>query len=299
MPLQRVLIPGLLSLLALGALGACSSTEGDGSTPAQGSGGGKADDVDGVCESPECVEAYQACQARDAAPGECASEFAGCLAINEDASLLECSELDNEVRGACEACDTVPECDVVEDGADANLCLGARAGCQFASVGELPAGCLLPVPQDPCHAPECEDQYAECLLGDTLEACQGVYGNCVTAATGAGFGACALPSVELEDPCASITCRVELTECLETIDREGCTREFAACLAVEESFARSTCEALPAEAQETCELCMGVDACAVVEDGADANACAIAVAQCHWDALAVLPSACAMPPELQ
>ncbi len=287
------------SLIFVLALAACSDAGEDDPVAGAGGAGGKTDDVEGICESPECVEAYQACRAGDAEPVDCASEFAGCLAINEDASLLECSELDNEVRGACEACDDVPECDVIEDGADANLCLRARAACQFVSVGELPGGCLLPAPRDPCDTPECDEQYAGCLLEDTLEACQSSYGNCVTAATGAGFGECELPAVELDDPCASVRCRGELVECLEIIDRDGCTREFATCLAVEESFERSTCEVVPAEALETCELCLGVDACASVEDGADANACTIAVAQCHWDALAVLPSGCSVPPELQ
>jgi hypothetical protein len=347
--IRRFLLPGLLSLFALGACGGAETAE---SEPANGAeGGGKADDADGVCESADCLEAYDTCLSSVADPDECGAGFARCLAVNEGAALTDCGSLDAEAAGVCEACDDVPECEVVEDGADANACLGATAVCQFESVGLLPAGCSLPEAVDPCAARGCNDLYAECLVNDSIDACQRAhagclateatfeYGTCdllpdsdladdqclacaaseacVEAEQGGDLEACAVaeaeclydafgvlpglcepPAVELFDPCASVTCRTELAECLETVDRDGCTREYAVCLALEETFELSTCEVLPDQAQETCELCEQVDACASVEDGADANACAAAVAQCHWDALAVLPSACTLPPEL-
>lgn len=297
MRIPRRLLPGLLCVFALGACG--EAADGDPSSVGSAEGGGKADDPGGVCESADCLEAYEACQSDDGDSEQCGAGFARCLVVNEGASLLDCAELDDEDAGVCQACNEVPECDVVEDGADANLCAGATATCQFESLGELPSGCSLPDSDTPCASPACTEQYSECVIVDTVYACKEAHDACLSDAFDVPPGQCEPPAIELADPCLSVTCRVGLDLCLETIDREGCTREFAACLAVEESFERSTCDALPDEAQETCELCMGVDACESVEDGADANACAVAVAQCHWDALAVLPSACALPPELQ
>lgn len=350
--IQQLLLPGLLSLLTLGACG--SANDAEPLPAAEGEGGGKADDVDSVCESADCLQAYDNCQSSVADPEECGAGFARCLAVNEGAALVDCGDLDDEASGVCETCSDVPECDVVEDGADANACAGAMAICQFESVGQLPAGCSLPESEsgDPCASRACTDLYSECLVNDTLDACQRAHAGCLATQETFEYDSCDLlpdsdladdqclacasteacaeaeqggdvtacdvsqaeclydafdvlpglcdpPEVELFDPCLSVTCRTQLDECLETIDRDGCTREFAVCLAVEESFELSTCEVLPDQAQETCELCEGVDACASVEDGSDANACAAAVAQCHWDALAVLPSACALPPELQ
>lgn len=349
--IQRFLLPGLLSLFALGA---CGGAEDADAAPANGAqGGGKADDADGVCESADCLESYDACLNSVADPEECGAGFALCLAVNEGAALVDCGSLDADAAGVCETCNDVPECDVVEDGADANACAGATAVCQFESVGLLPAGCSLPEAEatDPCASRGCTELYTECLAGDSIDNCQRAHAACLAteatfeygtcdllpdsdladdqclacAATeacaeaeqGGDYDACAVseaeclydafdvlpglcdpPEVQLFDPCLSMTCRTQLDECLETIDRDGCTREYAACLAVEETFELSTCDVLPDEARETCELCEGVDACASVEDGSDANACAAAVAQCHWDTLAVLPSACTPPPEL-
>lgn len=297
MRIPRRLLPGLFCVLALGACGEASDAEPASVGSAEG--GGKADDLDGVCESADCLEAYEACLGDGADSEPCGSLFARCLVVNEGASLLDCAELNDDDAGVCQGCNEVPECEVVEDGADANLCAGATATCQFESLRQLPGGCSLPDAGTPCDSAACTEQYSECVVEDTVYACKDAHDACLSAESDVLVGQCDPPAVELADPCLSLTCRVKLDVCLETIDREGCTREFAACLAVEESFERSTCDVLPEEAQETCELCMGVDACESVEDGADANACAVAVAQCHWDALAVLPSACGMPPELQ
>lgn len=348
---QRFLFPGLFSLIALGG---CGDAGGADPAPVEGAeGGGKADDADAVCESPDCLEVFDFCMSGTVAdPEECGAGLARCLAVNEGGSLQDCAALDSEEAGVCESCNDLPDCDVIEDGADTNNCLGAVAVCQFETLGRLPSGCALPESGDPCASRGCTDLYAECLVtgsvydcrrshagclasqasfeldacdivpdsefnaqqcdaclsteacaaaeeGGDAQACEASKAECHWDAFGVLPGNCEPPEVELGDACLSVSCRTQLDACLESIDREGCTREYAGCLAVEESFELPTCDLLPDQAQETCRICDGVAECESVEDGADANACAAAMALCHWDTLAVLPGACTLPPALE
>ncbi|MEM6294926.1 MAG: hypothetical protein AAGA54_26885 [Myxococcota bacterium] len=97
------------------------------------------------CASPSCTAAYEDCRDDDRA---CLAEYASCLAVVESLPVATCDGFIGGALEACESCEDLPECEVVEDGSDVNACQGAIAECQANVLGVFPGAC------EPTEQPE-------------------------------------------------------------------------------------------------------------------------------------------------
>ncbi len=244
------------------------------------------------CESPEdggevnaCLASIAVCQLQSLSrlPSDCS--------IPETADPCE-SPACIETYGNCLQNDSVSNCNRALAG-----CLEAEEDFETDLCDLVPDesgdACFACDTVEPCWDLESDPDNTALQLE-----CEAAQARCEWDEFGLLPGACEAPELSLGDPCLSLSCRTELDDCLLSADRDGCTREYASCLALEESFELPTCDVLPDSLQDQCRPCDDVPECQVVEDGADANACAAASALCVWDSLNVLPGACALPPEL-
>lgn len=99
---------------------------------------------DASCDSPECLAEYDACIMDNDDDVLCSGELGQCLAVVESLPVAQCTSFGGGAKEACQACENLPECEVVEDGADHNTCQAAVAQCQWDFLRILPGACEAP-----------------------------------------------------------------------------------------------------------------------------------------------------------
>ena len=198
--------------------------------------GGKADDGSAACqESPGCYDGMVACFENGGERESCESTYAACLVVAEGAAPVDCEVLDGDFQIACSSCGEVPECETVEDGADANRCLGATAACVYEVTGLVPDGWCSPEfdaspsADWPCNDQGCTERFMSCSVSEAdPEECEAGFASCL-AVEGAPLLSCDDVSAEDAGVCDSCFAVPECDVVEHGADNNSCISAVAVC----------------------------------------------------------------------
>ncbi len=193
------------------------------------------------CALSDCDDTYTECMVLNDDEDICTGAFASCLAVDGFATL-SCEILPDEAIDLCISCEQVPECDVVEDGADANRCTAAVAACQFERFGSVPGDCPPPEPPQSCQFSGCTPEYLTCMedLDDEAE-CGPRFAGCL-----ADEGHPLFPCQDLPDQAQSACVDCETVPECDTVedgaDANACKNAQARCQFAEFGLLPGRCE---------------------------------------------------------
>lgn len=242
-----------LSLFAV-AISACDQQSSEPVDAPSSGAGGKADDANGSCESAVCLESFEECVIQDGVETQCLIMHAECLAVTEGLPVFECTSFDGATREVCQSCENLPECEVVEDGADFNLCNAATAACQWERLGVMPNNCEPPQTDGPsCDSVDCLDAFDECLVHDGDENyCIGQHAECLAVTEGFEVADCDGFSGALNETCRSCENLPECEEVEDGADYNGCQAATASCQWFNVGILPGGCEPPETDAAATC-----------------------------------------------